>query len=444
MKKLNILSKTILSKFILSKFILFPILLIFILSCSKTNDITNKNINDLNISSNFDWTTSTISNISITTIDINNNPLQGAILKLFICNPNLSTDYIIAGTTDSTGNFTTNISLPKICKNIYIQIFYNNLTVEETIEIKNIIIIEYKLLTNIKLITNLNNYDSDKDGVSDNYDDYPFDKNKAFNNYTPSKNNYGSLIFEDLFPYTGDYDFNDLVLSYNFNYITDSKNKITQIEATFIIEAIGAGYFNGFGFEISMTPNKVSNVQGINITDNYIELSKNNTESNQPKTVIIVFDNLYNSIHYTTFFNTLKNKPYIAPDTTNITIYLDKPINIHQIDLPPYNPFLIVDRNRNKEIHLPDYKPTNKVNGSDFGTGNDNSLPAHGKFYRTKNGLPWAINLANKFDYMIEKFPINQGYTKFNAWTESSGIEFQDWWYQNNTNYRNNQLIYYH
>jgi hypothetical protein len=70
--------------------------------------------------------------------------------------------------------------------------------------------------------------DTDGDGVSDVRDEYPTDPKRAFNNYYPSKNNTGTLAFEDLWPAKGDYDFNDLVVDYNFNQVTNGENKLEQ------------------------------------------------------------------------------------------------------------------------------------------------------------------------------------------------------------------------
>ena len=55
--------------------------------------------------------------------------------------------------------------------------------------------------------------DADGDGINDELDDFPFDPDKAFNNFSPSANSSGKLVFEDLWPSQGDYDFNDLVLA---------------------------------------------------------------------------------------------------------------------------------------------------------------------------------------------------------------------------------------
>ena len=125
--------------------------------------------------------------------------------------------------------------------------------------------------------------DSDNDGISNNFDDYPTDAAKAFNNFYPSENNVGTLAFEDLWPSRGDYDFNDMVIDYNFNQITNSQNKVVQIKANIILKAFGASYNNGFGIQLPVNPSQIANVTGTNLMENYIVLSSNGIEAGKQK-----------------------------------------------------------------------------------------------------------------------------------------------------------------
>lgn len=77
------------------------------------------------------------------------------------------------------------------------------------------------------------------DGNSDVFDHYPLDPDKAFNNYYPSEGVNGTLVFEDLWPYRGDYDFNDMVVDYKFNQVTNANNEVTAVESKIIVRAIG-------------------------------------------------------------------------------------------------------------------------------------------------------------------------------------------------------------
>ncbi len=289
--------------------------------------------------------------------------------------------------------------------------------------------------------------DSDDDNIPDHFDDYPDDPSKAFNNYFPCEGNYASLSFEDLWPSVGDYDFNDIVIDYNINQIANGDNKIVNIEATFILKAFGAAFENGFGFELPVEKSAVSNVSGINVQDGYINLDSKNLETGQSNAVIIVFDNAYDiMVHPNTSsvgVNTTPAAPYVTPDTLNITIGLTNPLNFSTLGTPPYNPFIISDKRRGYEIHLPNKKPTDLVNQSLFNTQSDDSYPGNGRYYKTKNNLPWCINIMESFDYPIEKVQVIHAYLHFVEWAESSGELYPDW-YKDKEGYRNDNNIYSH
>ncbi len=111
------------------------------------------------------------------------------------------------------------------------------------------------------------------------------------------------------------------------------------------------------------------------------------------------------------------------------------------IGTPPYNAFLFIDHERGKEIHLIDNEPTSKVDESYFGTLNDDSDPATGRYYVTGNKLPWVIEIPENFDYPIEKANILQTYLKFAEWAISGGTTYTDW-YADEPGYRNENNIY--
>lgn len=287
--------------------------------------------------------------------------------------------------------------------------------------------------------------DHDGDGIADIDDSYPTDPARAFNNYFPS-GSYASLAYEDLWPGLGDYDFNDLVLDYQFNTVTNGSNKVTEVLATFVLRAIGAGYQNGFGFQLPGTTlvNSDVTVTGYDIQESYITLQSNGTEANQDKMTVIVFDNANKILVPTSGFgvNVHPNEPYVEPDTMIITLaFTPNKYSIADLDLIHFNPFLIIDRERGKEVHLPDYLPTSLADQRLFGTGEDDSQPATGKYYKTKTNLPWAINIASSYKYTIESNQITSGYLHFASWAESSGTLYPDW-FLDAAGYRNNSAIY--
>ena len=97
--------------------------------------------------------------------------------------------------------------------------------------------------------------------------------------------------------------------------------------------------------------------------------------------------------------------------------------------------------NRSVEVHMVDHLPTSLVDFSLFGTQSDDSNPSAGRYYKTSNNLPWVLNLPVKFDYVVEKTPIIQGYNFFANWSESTGVSSTDW-YTNKTGYRTKNKIF--
>ncbi len=161
--------------------------------------------------------------------------------------------------------------------------------------------------------------------------------------------------------------------------------------------AIGASYKNGFGFSLPISPDKVKLVTGIEINENYINLNTNKTERGQRNAVIIVCDNVSAIMKSSSgrFVNTEMSARYVDPVAITVTVSMAMPVPLEELAKPPYNPFLIVDMERDHEVHLPDFPPTDLANTLLFGT-----------------------------------------------WAESGGTMYRDW-YKDKPGYRNDNLIYY-
>jgi len=285
--------------------------------------------------------------------------------------------------------------------------------------------------------------DSDGDGVNDDMDDYPNDASRAFNVYYPNQTDWGTVTFEDLWPGKGDYDFNDLVLDYHFKSVLNSSNKLVEFFTDYSVRAVGASLKNGFGFMLGGNPANVASVTGTHYTENYIHTNANGTEQGQTNTVIILFDNAFRNIGNSgsAFINTKENVPYINPDTSQLHVLYTHPVSVSTTGTAPYNPFLIVNGERGKEVHLAGQKPTDLVNNSYFDTDADATNPATGKYYQTKNNLPWALDLPVSFAYPVEQVDILSTYNYFGQWAESGGVDYPDW-YSDKPGYRVSSNIY--
>jgi LruC domain-containing protein len=259
--------------------------------------------------------------------------------------------------------------------------------------------------------------DTDGDGILDQDDAFPENPDIAFEMYTPSKYGKGTLAFEDLWPSAGDYDFNDVALSYQAIVYLNAQNLAVEMDFNCYIKSNNAGLTNGIGFEIeNLIPSQIQSVNGSVLVHDYISLDANGTESNQDKAVIILTD----------------DSDYLLNDT-NISIAFNQPLTTEQLGAVPFNPFIIVDMNREKEIHLPYGNTTalgnNIANISGLNSDTDGN-------YISDSGFPWAISIIHDFKVPKERIRISEAYNFFNDWAISGGALHKDW-YKDNPGNRN-------
>jgi LruC domain-containing protein len=271
--------------------------------------------------------------------------------------------------------------------------------------------------------------DSDNDQVADGMDEYPNDPDRASNDFLPSENSFGTLAYEDLWPALGDYDFNDLVVDYNFTMVKNANSEVVDIKAKYVVRAIGGSFTNGFGIQLNTAPSNVASVTGQVLTENFITNSANGTEAGQTNATIIVFDNASSVLPNpgTVFTNTTPGQGYSTPDTTEIVINFSTPQAMASLGTAPFNPFLIVDKDRGVEVHLAGEAPTDLADQQLFGTGDDDSNGSS-KLYQSPSNLVWALNISTGFDYPNEKADIVTVYSNFASWAQSGGTQNLNWY----------------
>ncbi len=289
--------------------------------------------------------------------------------------------------------------------------------------------------------------DDDGDGIENIDDDFPDDPDRAFINHFPAAG-FGSLAFEDLWPGKGDYDFNDVVVDYRFATVTNAQDYVVDVTATIVAKASGAYFHNGFGFELTEADNGLKTdlvVTGYDLQESYITVDGNGLEENQSHPTIIVFDDIFNSLPHPQLglgVNTEDWTPFVPFDTLTVIMTPVQDTYIaNDFNLVDWNPFIIVDMDRDVEVHLKDKAPTDLADPSIFGTVEDDSDPGTGRYYVTANNLPWAIDVPSSFDWPKEKVDIAWTYYHFIEWAQSLGVDYDDW-YEDNPGYRYNPNIY--
>ena len=285
--------------------------------------------------------------------------------------------------------------------------------------------------------------DGDGDGVPDAIDEYPKDPKRAYNRWYPSQSVWGTTAFEDNWPMEGDYDLNDLVVSYRYKFAMNVSNELVDLTGEFKALAAGADFQNGFGVQLPFTPSQIQSVTGMNLSGNsVVTLNSKGIESNQNKVVIIPFDNYRNLFGQgTNQINTTPGKPKLESPIVTISISLTAPISDEYTGMVPFNPFMISNLERGREVHLMNQPPTDLAAASWFNTGADNSNANIGRYYVTSLNRPFALDFFGTFNYPIERTSILKAYNHYGEWALSGGGTYPDWYFDY-TGYMNSDKIY--
>ncbi|MGL1893070.1 MAG: LruC domain-containing protein [Spirochaetaceae bacterium] len=278
--------------------------------------------------------------------------------------------------------------------------------------------------------------DSDGDGIIDTLDSFPNNSNLSAIDYYPSEGNYGTLAYEDLWPHMGDYDFNDLVIDIRIEEYKNSAGDVVSIKAWFLIQGMLASMNNGFAIELGLSPDNIANTTGGEFSRGYIKRDNNGTEKRQSKAVIGIFESAQQ--HFVENVGT----------EMVITVEFTDPVTRNDLGYPPYNPFIMSNGERGREVHLPGKAPTDLVHIDYFNSVDDNSVLTSdystvidGDSYKTVNNRPWALNLPSSFKYPKDDVEINQVYTNYDSWVDSDGLSDSDWFLDLNGNINHTLLF---
>jgi LruC domain-containing protein len=263
--------------------------------------------------------------------------------------------------------------------------------------------------------------DSDGDGIPDDRDEFPNDAAVAYSTHYPSLNAYHTIAYEDMWPKRGDYDINDVVVTYNSTHFLNNNNQIVRITDRIIPVWSGGILDVGFGYELGVNAASVSSVTKTSsfVHSNFkYKLSANGTEQGQRRATIMVFDNI----------TSLGLNGGGEKHTFTMDIRFSSPVSLSNLTTPPYNPFIVINFRRGMEVHLPNYKPTDLADFKLFGTDNDKSDLSKNRFYVSDDEMPFAIIIPGVFDITPESMNIAKFYPKFLQWAKSFGVEYPDWY----------------
>lgn len=224
----------------------------------------------------------------------------------------------------------------------------------------------------------------------------------------PTQYQYGTLAFEDQWPKEGDYDFNDLVVKYEYGIQKSYDNKVQGVRLSFTPVALGAVRKIGFGIQLP--------VSAANVDSQLLE------DGNSLATVILFRNAREPFGHAAGYVNTESGSPLIEGKTYTVMLPFREAVDWgNNKEFKDFNPFIFVD-DRSHEIHLVDKKPTDKMNRQLLGTEEDRSQEGV-CYFRMDNSYPWGLDIPRKtaashtWRYPVERTTVSAVYKRYLDWT---------------------------
>ncbi|MBV1883307.1 MAG: LruC domain-containing protein [Pseudomonadales bacterium] len=257
--------------------------------------------------------------------------------------------------------------------------------------------------------------------------------------YYPSLDEKGTLMFEDLWPVIGDYDFNDLVISYRFKHTLNNRNQMISMILDFEVQAIGASFHNGLAIHLPNVP--AGNVSSSQLVRDGEILSTDILDPNNSEANLILLTNASRLVSSgCDKYRTYSHCKEPVNTSFSATIQFHNPVALQDIGSAPYDPYIFAINgeyhglwnSRDWELHLKQFTGSDRFNTYLLGQAEDAS--ANGQFYLNANGFPWVLSLPDEWSQTQEGVDILKAYPKLKTWVTSSGEEDTDWYLRTNAN----------
>ncbi|PKP42580.1 MAG: hypothetical protein CVT93_03930 [Bacteroidetes bacterium HGW-Bacteroidetes-10] len=266
--------------------------------------------------------------------------------------------------------------------------------------------------------------------------------------FFPAQSKYATVMFEDLFPFSGDRDMNDIVFGLNIEYDLDNKGRVMAINFNIEPRAIGStktyiglgANFTGMPVEVSKIVRKSLTLPGI--LNNHSDLAPiynidpksgyfnpvNPSDQANADYKVAPFTGNYRSFFInpptdTKFVNVYNDAVSVASHKFTATVSLNSVIkyssftflegyNANKVNISLFSSF----EDRAHEVHFKGQLPTkyfdlslfNHTGSTDFTSASDNWV--------------WAIMSDKSVRHPIENIKIYDAYSDFASWVESQDI----------------------
>lgn len=256
----------------------------------------------------------------------------------------------------------------------------------------------------------------------------------------PSQSGFSTVAFEDNWPFSGDYDMNDLVVRLRTQTQKNSSG-ISHVNIEGYVTAVGAFYSNGFAIRLPGVPRDAIDEVNLEFAVSDTDVTVSPLEAGRREAIFVITENVFQ--HVTSgpscdFYRT----EFQCETELEFKFKLSIPFKeAQQVDLNGvFDPFLFATPGefhgnhflqppgRSYEIHLKNQQPTEAFDRSLFaGVGQDASNPDQGVYFLSDTGMPWALEVGSEWLNPYEFVELSAAYPEFPAFARSSGKENKGW-----------------
>lgn len=239
-------------------------------------------------------------------------------------------------------------------------------------------------------------------------------------NYFPSADTYYFVAYEDSFPATGDYDFNDAIIAYQVKLGMNSDNLVAKIEGTAYLMAKGAVYSHDWHVRISLPPTvkalaKCATSMPATPLKGFACSGGNPPATTGFADVLAFADTvkLFPNTDYTNYLRSFTNtlqwpieaRHFLAGPRSVFSVALSQPVDPLKVGAAPFDPYLYV-RDTKKTVQLL------QVNAA----------------VKDDNGFPYAMLMPSSWNWPYERISIRSSYPQFDDFVGSQGAQSTDWY----------------
>ena len=274
--------------------------------------------------------------------------------------------------------------------------------------------------------------DPDGDGISGVNDHYPNDPTRAFVTRLPSNGEH-TLGFEDQYPNLGDADYNDVVLAYHYELVSDASGDVKDLQLTAHFVARGAGYDHSIGLHLPGLPDDATGTVDVQrfLSDDQGTVQLEPTRSlaevigqdgRRVDDLIVSTRDALPSLLFGTFTNTQSATIDRTAASVRLLMSFDEAIDPEVLGTAPYDLYVSVLRGGEAwDVHMPGFP------GFD-------DRPAHlpveegAESFLDDQGRPWLFAIPTSWRFPMEHVRVWEAYPSFQDWASSAGQSFTSWY----------------